>query len=152
MTATVGRDWNLVSALVALGIVVAAGCGPAVRTVPVTGRLTFNGGPPPPDSFVSFIPSASAAGQGDAAPPARPGGAVCDTDGNFDASSLRGQRGLLPGRYDVRIIAFAGGGDPSSDEPPRSKMPAGFTPPELVVDGSARSVRYDVDVPATAKK
>lgn len=154
MTAPVHQ--GIVRALLGVCLIAVAGCGSSVHTVPVTGKVTFGGGPPP-DCFVSFIPIAGesvVASGGDAAkaPPPRAGGAVCDAAGNFDASSLRGQRGLLPGRYEVRIIAVAGGSDPSSSEPTKNHVPAGFKPPELVVDADARTVRYDIDVPPARGK
>lgn len=135
-----------------------AGCGTQLKTIPVLGKVTFNGGPPPAPVFITFMPledgvnvgtpqpGAAASGR----PPSRVGGAPCSADGSFTAACFRERTGLLPGRYEVRVSCFV---DPGGANPePKSFVPKDFNAPDLVVPAEARSVRYDLDVPSAAKR
>jgi len=128
------------------------GCGSGVTVVPVSGTVTFSGKPPPHECIVNFLPTGVAltGGQGkEAVPQVASGIGECDSSGDFSARSLRDRVGLVPSRYEVVISCFVP--NYKTDAPPVSVVPSGFTPPELVVPADARSVHYDVDIPATAK-
>lgn len=122
------------------------------RPVPVVGRVTFEGASPPARCELYFVPSA--ADDASKGMPQRAGRAITDADGTFRASSLREGDGLLPGRYEVRLVCWRtppnsnhqGGPDTAGV----SFVPVGFVPPALVIEqGDRRTVRYELDVPTT---
>lgn len=140
-------------AMLVIGALATAGCGSRLKTIPVMGRVSFGGRQPPSSCFISFIPlsdeaSITQGGEPSQATPMRAGGASCATDGTFRAASWSNRDGLLPGRYEVRVSCFVEG--KHKDGPPANLVPATFIPPELVVAADARSVQYDVDVPASS--
>lgn len=128
-------------------VALAVGCGGGIPTVPVTGRVTFGGKPPPKDCSLVFLPApAGTVDSMEGGTPQRTGGGACDPDGEFVAASLPRREGLVPGRYQVRIVCW--GKATKEGLFVDDLVPKGFSPPELVVSADARSVRYDVDVPA----
>lgn len=129
-----------------------SGCGSSVDVVPVSGTVTFGGKSPPYGCIVNFLPTGvvPTGGKGkDAVPQVASGIGECDASGAFSARCLRDSRGLMPGRYEVRVSCHLPVEVPNAL--PESVVPADFTPPELVVPADARSVRYDIDIPVTAK-
>ena len=69
-----------------------------VKTVPVRGTITFNGGAWPSDGMVIFACKEPAAGY-----PRKSGEAMFGTDGNFVAATFRPKDGLVPGTYLVNL-------------------------------------------------
>lgn len=136
-----------------MAILVTAGCGSGVRTVPVMGVVTFNGKPPPHPCVVNFLPTGiellNAPVEGGIHGRAS-GIGECDSIGAFRALCLKDRAGLMPGRYEVVVSCFVP--NYTSSAPPVSVVPADFKAPDLVVPADARSVRYDLDVPANQKK
>lgn len=136
-----------------MAMLVVVGCGPGVKTVPVTGMVTFGGKPPPYGCIVNFLPMSGAlavdpvkdSGLGTAA-----GMGECDASGRFSVCCLRDRRGLIPGRYEVLVSCCEPVETPFAT--PVSVVPPDFKPPELVVPADARSVQYDIDVPGGAPK
>jgi hypothetical protein len=123
-----------------------SGCGrrDLPETVPVSGRVQFAGGPPPAAGVIHFLPLDTAGGL-----PRRPGMAAFGTDGSFTAISFNGARGLVPGRYRVRIECLAREPAPAPGEYEKaSYVPADYQPPELVVERGGPPVDHLVyDVP-----
>lgn len=85
--------WALVlECQVCAGIMLLAGCGGGgPELVPVSGRVTVDGGACPGPGSVIFTGGP------------RPGQASFDTSGNFVASSFEGKEGLQPGTYKVAV-------------------------------------------------
>jgi hypothetical protein len=130
----------------------AAGCGAPIRTVPVTGTVTFGGQPPPYGCVVNFLPMGGELPGGpgqDSGSGVAAGMGECNAAGLFSVFCLRDRRGLIPGRYEVSVSCYEPVKTPFAT--PVSVVPADFKAPELVVPADARSVRYDLDVPAAVK-
>lgn len=127
-----GRTGIATFAIVGLGIV--AGCGPGRGVVPVAGRVTFAGGPPPSPGYIYFTPVDMQAEE--TGTEARPATAIFMRDGRFTATTFREGDGLRPGIYEARIECNAVTG---GHGPVRSAVPEGFQPPR-------------VDVPAAGEK
>jgi hypothetical protein len=132
--------------LVALGFLgCTAGCGGnGLPMVPVKGKVTFAGGPPPAAGTVTFTPVSGKEGL-----PRRPGRAQFDEQGAFRVTSFKENDGLLPGSYTMRISCWMR--QPSSDDPSSFErfnyVPKNFTAPQVVVDEKAGEVDVAVDVP-----
>ncbi len=104
-----------VSLLVCFSLV--SGCGESLpKTVPVRGRVTWQGKPLPMGT-VTFQPAESGPGG-----PLRPAVATIESDGTYQLSTFRTHDGASPGEYTVAIHA--------STPPP---MEAGSPPPKWLV-------------------
>lgn len=75
-----------------------AGCDTAPRPIPVSGRVTLDGGAWPRRGMIFFAPIEPAEGF-----PRRPGAADFDESGAFRATSFKTGDGLYPGKYAVNI-------------------------------------------------
>ena len=131
--------------LLAVSLGLLSGCvESSVPTIPVTGKITFDGGPCPAQGNVSFSPIEVAPGL-----PRRPGSASFDTDGQYAARSFKPGDGLVPGRYKVLISCYRGQPDASNAKAFReaSYVAEGFGFPELVVDADSGPISKDFDVP-----
>jgi hypothetical protein len=117
--------------------------------VPVSGRITFAGGPCPASGNVTFTPV-----DVDAGLPRRPGSATFHTDGEFAITTFRDGDGLLPGRYEVSITCFSGLPDPRSPDPwgDVSYVPSDYKPPQLVVAAGSDPIVVSYDVPEKKQK
>lgn len=75
------------------------GCGTASESglVPVSGRITLNGGPWPRPGKITFVP------KGGDGSKLRPASADFDTNGDFTVSSFDGNKGLYPGDYWISV-------------------------------------------------
>lgn len=130
--------------LQAILLLAAIGCGPDRGVVPVEGRITFAGQPPPAPGYIYFTPIDMQAEETGTEP--RPGTAIFMQDGVFRATTFRDGDGLRPGAYEARIEcnAATGGGH----GPVRSAVPEGFAPPHVEVPASAPGpIRVEIDVP-----
>src|SRR5688572_27101911 len=76
-----------------------SGCGEDRGLVPVRGRVTFDGGPPPKPGRLNFGPTKSADGFVQ-----RPGHAGFDADGKFEVTSYQSGDGLTPGSYRINVL------------------------------------------------
>jgi hypothetical protein len=87
------RWWcGLVVPILVLG---ALGCGDGLRRVSVRGRVTA-GGAPLARATIQFLPAEGTRGEG--------GIGTSDSEGNFTLIGSRaGARGVVPGRYRVRV-------------------------------------------------
>ena len=133
-----------------IGCIIAAlcacvGCGDeGLPLVPVTGQITFSGGPPPSGGTIIFSPKSVDEGL-----PRRPGRGKFAQDGAFTVTSFKDGDGLLPGRYQPLIDCWKG--QPSSDNPKTfetlNNVPSNFKAQEVVVERDAESVEVKIDVP-----
>ncbi|MBY0459702.1 MAG: hypothetical protein K2V38_20475 [Gemmataceae bacterium] len=80
-------------------LLLALGCGSGEpRCVPVSGKVTFDGGKVPGPGFIYFTTDGTGA-----AGTSRPGTAEFDADGNYRAKTFVDGDGLLPGKYVLRV-------------------------------------------------
>jgi len=121
--------------LLLLALVV--GCGDAMRPVPVSGRVTLDGGAWPRRGMLFFTPIEPAEGY-----PRRPATADFAEDGAFRATSFEKFDGLLPGSYSVNIECWEV--PPSMGPGP----PAVSAVPEKYQKGATSGFRVDVPVDA----
>jgi hypothetical protein len=78
------------------------GCGKGEPgLVPVSGRVTLNGGPWPKEGTITFTPAGAVEGSDRAQ--SRPGSGKFDIEGSFTVGSFEPADGLFPGRYQVGI-------------------------------------------------
>jgi hypothetical protein len=132
--------------IVALSVVVSTlGCGKkGLGLVPVTGKVTFAGGPPPAKGSIIFSPLSTPDGL-----PKRAGTANFDESGEFQTTSFKENDGLIPGTYVARIDCWMG--HPSADDPGSyerlNHVPKSYQPPEVKVEVGAPSVELTFDVP-----
>jgi hypothetical protein len=136
------------------GLAIAAhtGCGDSgLSIVPVSGKVTFSGGPCPAAGNVGFTPISVEPGL-----PHRPGSGQFREDGTFQVTSFKKGDGLVPGRYRVTVMCFSGLPDPRSRDPwgDVSYVPKDYQAPELVVEkgGDAIEVMYDVPLKKVSPK
>ena len=145
--------WTINKRLLAFGLLIAifCGCGRGYDfpMVPVTGQITFAGGPCPAPGYITFTPIEPEPGL-----PRRPGSGTYGTDGQFSVTSFRKGDGLIAGRYRVSISCMSGLPDPSKPDPwdAVSYVPKDYQPPELVVKRSSDPIKVDYDVPSKHKK
>jgi len=126
------------------------GCGgDRLPLVPVSGRVTFDGGPCPRNGTILFV---QVPGTGVAGMPNRPARAAFGTDGRFAATSFTDADGLLPGRYQVTVSCLDG--EPGPDRPREqiSFVPLDYRPEELVVAAGQGAIEVNFDVPPKKKK
>jgi hypothetical protein len=135
---------RLIAVFVALGGCL--GCSKSgLPIVPVSGKVTFEGGPPPANGTISFVPITVAEGM-----PRRPGTAAFGTDGNFSVTSFKKDDGLIPGSYSARVECWKGNPATSSDPNAFEKLslvPKDFAPPPVVVEAKSGKVEVVIDVP-----
>jgi hypothetical protein len=114
-----------------------------VELVPVEGRVTLDGQPPPAPGTIFFAPAESFGDQ-----PLRPAQATFDQTGYFLATAFSDADGLIPGRYRVHMHCWEI--EPTVDGPPaKSFVPMRYTSPgtsglELVVESAAESMQWDI--------
>jgi hypothetical protein len=130
---------------------VAAGCGSGhgLPLVPVSGQITFQGGPPPAQGSITFVQTGDSGIEG---LPKRPGRAAFGTDGKYQATTFEEGDGLLPGTYEVNIMCLdpaAQSGQPFDDV---SYVPADYRAEQIVVDKDSGSIEKNYDVPLNPKK
>jgi hypothetical protein len=117
--------------------VLLCGCGSKLpELVPVSGRVQFDGAPPPAAGIVNFLPV-----EGSSNVPTRPGSGRFGLDGAFAVTSFNGTKGLVPGRYHVRVECFARDPQPvPGDYEKASHVPTGYQPPDLTIEPGQRAV------------
>ena len=130
-----------------MALVLAAGCGNPRGTVPVEGRVTFGGQPPPQPGYVYFVPRGddpSVAGR-------RPGSALFTTDGTFKATTFEDGDGLIPGTYEVRVTCEMPVASPAKEShfgAAKNLVPEAFKPADVTVPSDGpRPFRVEIDVP-----
>ncbi len=114
------RLWGLV---LGLGFLSLVGCSDGRPTrIPVSGTITFDGGPPPKDGTIYFNPVEPAEGF-----PRRGAYAKFDGNGNYSASSFNEGDGLVPGSYKVKIECSQG--EFTMEQSNAGQQPASLVPP-----------------------
>ena len=128
--------------VVALSLVGMTGCGNKDRpkTIPVSGTITFDGAAPEYAGALFFAPITAEEGY-----PKRPGRALFETDGKFEATSYEPGDGLVPGTYRVRVESWKK--PPGMGGPGVSYVPKGFEAKDLIVSMQDKSIQYDLEVP-----
>jgi hypothetical protein len=131
--------------ILALIVGLAAGCNDTgLPLVPVYGKVTFDGGPPPKPGSITFMPLTVGEGL-----PRRPGTANFDTSGKFRVTSFRENDGLVAGTYRASIDCWLK--DPSASDPTTferfNAVPKNYEPPEIIVSEEAGEVEVNFDVP-----
>jgi hypothetical protein len=121
-------------------------------TVPVEGRVTFDGGTCPAVGSIVFLPAAD---QPTTSPTPRAGWARFERDGRYRATTLVHGDGLLPGVYEVRVDCRATSEAPAGHHEMggTSIVPASMSLPRLTIPQGGRGpLRHDIDVggPAAA--
>jgi len=85
-----------------LVVIITAGCGNRLpQTVPVSGRVTFDGQTPPGPGTVYFLPQEAAAGF-----PSRPATGDFDKEGHFKVKTFEPGDGLMPGKYTMHVECY----------------------------------------------
>jgi hypothetical protein len=124
---------------------IVAGCNDnGLPLVPVHGKVTFAGGPPPKPGSIAFAPIEIADGL-----PHRPGTASFDNSGEFEVTSFRPGDGLIEGTYQATIdcwLKSPTASDPSTFER-FNAVPKGYNPPPIEVKSDAGEVEVVIDVP-----
>lgn len=129
--------------LVFVGLGLAAGCGPSRGIVPVEGRITFGGQPPPAPGYIYFAPLDMKAEETGSEP--RLATAIFMQDGGFRPTTFRDGDGLRPGTYEARVECNANSG--GGHGPARSAVPDGFKSPTIDIPASGSTpVRISIDV------
>jgi hypothetical protein len=124
-------------------------CGSGLpQTIPVSGRITFDGKPPPASGSVLFLPLEAAEGF-----PLRPATAAFGTDGQFKAKTFEPGDGLMPGKYAMSIECW--------DTPPnmtgnpgKSHVPKKYQSPQssgFTLDIAPDMRRQNVDLNVVSK-
>jgi len=136
-------------AVIAVGLLVVAGCGNAMpETVQVSGTITYGGGPWPKSGTLYFVPKSS-----DRTQPLRPATADFSKDGMFTTSSFARGDGLVPGKYSIRVECWEFPPTVQLDAPPeKSYVPQQYqlgTADDLQLDVPTGSppIKLALDVP-----
>jgi hypothetical protein len=140
--------WRAMGMLMLVIGLLSPGCGSRsdLPLVPVSGTVTFAGGPCPSPGSIAFMPGSGSSGNG---LPNRPGSARFDTDGKFVVTSFHEGDGLLPGTYGVNISCHDSKYVPGTPNAASlDHMPPGFRPDDLVVKQGQAAIEVNYDVPA----
>jgi hypothetical protein len=130
---------TLIVALIAL-----IGCRDSgLPTIPVRGKVTFAGGPPPKPGSIAFSPIRVQEGL-----PNRPGRGNFGTDGEFEITSFQENDGLIPGTYQPHIECWLQNPNPNvpSTFDTYNAVPKDFQPETVTVDADAGVVELVIDV------
>jgi hypothetical protein len=142
--------------VLAFAIAVIAGCGDGLKRVPVKGKVTA-GGEIVGNATILFMPVGDTKGEG--------GIGTTDADGNFTLTgSRRGDNGVVPGTYKVRISRFVDRdgtllpADAKQADYPHAveSVPAPFSTPdstlEVTVPNKGGTVNIEIPEKLTGKK
>jgi hypothetical protein len=121
------------------------GCGPTEpKCIPVSGKVTLDGGAVPGPGFIYFNPDPDQTGL------MRPGTAEFDAQGNYKAKTFTPDDGLLPGKYKLRVDCWK---TPPNMEGktvvsylPGKYQDAAKSELEFTVDASKKSLTFNIDL------
>ncbi len=136
------RFQRVTAVALALVSLVAVGCSTG-DYVPVTGKVTFDGAPPPHPGRLSFV---NIEKSGDF--PARDGTAAFTTSGEFEAITST-EKGLLPGKYRIEVTCNKYEPDYSKKDPfgDATIVDPSYTPQEITVEKGRAQSGLTIDVP-----
>ena len=123
----------------------AAGCNSGYDgLIPVTGKVTFDGGLPPAGGYVTFMPVERVEGK-----PSRPARGAFNVDGVYTATSFREGDVVYPGKYNVSVFCNKGEVDYSKKDPfaEASYVDKNYQGQELLIEEDSDEVSFDLDVP-----
>jgi hypothetical protein len=132
--------------LILPAVLLLTSCGSGLpQTIPVSGRVTFDGQPPPAAGNVQFLPVEAAEGF-----PQRPASGAFGTDCQFRAQTFEPGDGLMPGKYLLSIECWDTppnmSGHPGKSHVPKkyqSPRTSGFT---LDITPNMRSQVVNLDI------
>ena len=133
-----------VASLVLLTVVTLPGCGPKrPETVPVSGTITYGGGPWPAEATLIFSCEKPADGF-----PRRPGIAFVATDGSFTVGTFENKGdGLMPGKYRVHVSCEETVNGKTVSHVPAKYQVGATSGLELTVEPGGPPVFVEWDVP-----
>lgn len=133
--------WRPILGSLLAAVLFFVGCGPSrPQTIPVTGRVTFAGQPPPAAGTLFFACTQPAEGY-----IARPAMGEFDARGVLQVAAFEDVAGLVPGKYEVRVECWKT--PPTEAAPGVSHLPEGFGPvPFEVPADAAGAVELVIDV------
>lgn len=135
--------------LIAAGAMLLTSCGSGLpQTIPVSGRVTFDGQAPPAAGSLLFLPVEAADGF-----PLRPASGAFGTDGQFKAKTFEPGDGLMPGKYSLSVECWDTPPNMSGN-PGKSHVPRKFQSPAtsgLTVEITTKMRRHEVNVDVVTK-
>ncbi len=126
-------------------LTICLGCGDDRGLVPVSGRVTFNGGEMPGKGYLQFVHIEVADGF-----VRRSGMAKFETDGDYQVRSFQPGDGLFPGKY--AIFPYCWEVEPNMDgKPEKSYLPAKYLNPvepqfTLIVEKGQSAIDFDINI------
>ena len=132
--------------LLSQALLIFVGCGSGLpQTIPVSGRVTFDGQPPPAAGNVQCVPVEAAEGF-----PLRPASGAFGTDGRYRAQTFDPGDGLMPGKYTLSVECWDVPPDMSGN-PSKSHVPKKYQSPKtsgltLEIKPNMRSQVLDLDL------
>jgi hypothetical protein len=132
--------------LILPAVLLLTSCGSDLpQTIPVSGRVTFDGKPPPAVGNVQFLALEAAEGF-----PLRPASGAFGTDGQYRAQTFEPGDGLMPGKYLLSVECWDVppnmSGNPGKSHVPKkyqSPRTSGFTL-DITPDMRKQVVNLDV--------
>jgi hypothetical protein len=116
------------------------------KTVPVSGRVTIGGKPPPRPGLLSFATLEPAEGF-----PGRPAAGSFDTSGNYSAGIFPGE-GVIPGKYRVAVECwtkpYSGDGPKPPSHVPEKYRSVATSDVELTIAPGDSAKTFNIDLPA----
>jgi len=132
-------------ALIASAICVIAGCGEGpLKTVPVSGLISFADRQPPPQCDVIFQPIKVDG-------PLRPSFADRQPDGTYQVKAFKKSKGLIPGTYRVLVVChdLKPGANPKLET---SWILTNHDGGEVNVDAKSGGVEHNIEIKGAGKK
>ncbi|MGD9634748.1 MAG: hypothetical protein AB7G28_08800 [Pirellulales bacterium] len=115
------------------------GCrgGDRPKTIPISGRVTFNGQPPGENGRLHFQPTQVASGYS-----RRPAGGTFTAEGSYRVMSWEPDDGLVPGHYTVSLMPA----DPNDTKIPPRYREGGTSGLEVEVPVDQGPIEFDIEV------
>lgn len=125
--------------LLTVAIVCFVGCGGTGRpkTIPITGRVTFDGQPPGEYGKLFFTPTQAADGYSK-----RPASGTFTPEGTYRVMSWEPDDGLVPGHYTVNLMPS----NPGATKIPDNYLQSSTSGLEVDVPIDKTQIEYNIDV------
>jgi len=125
-------------------LLVLCGCDSGTKCIPVSGKVTFDGGKPPGPGTIYFNTDSKDGGS------PRPGLADFDAEGNYSAKTFSPGDGLLPGKYVLRVDCWKTppnmDGKPIVSFIPNKYQDAAKSGLTLTVEQNSKPITFDVQM------